>query len=159
MHWTKLLLIILLMTAGCGDSMDIEKEKQLLMDTDRAFSALSVEAGVPTAFERYMAADAVIYRDKHHPFEGREQIKQLFTDYPAATLTWEPFKAELAASGDLGYTLGKWTFSMMNESGKESRSHGYYVSIWRKQTDGSWKYVFDTGISAPTEEDEVADEK
>ena len=74
MQWTKLLLIILLMTVGCGDSMNIEKEKQLLLDTDRAFSTLSAEAGVPTAFERYMADDAVIYRDKNHPFKGREQI-------------------------------------------------------------------------------------
>lgn len=146
------------MTAGCGDPMDIAKEKKLLMDADRAFSALSVKAGVPTAFEHYMADDAVIYRDQHHPFEGREQIKQLFADYPAATLTWEPYKAELAASGDLGYTLGKWTFAKTDGAGEESQSHGYYVSIWRKQAGGEWKYVFDTGISAPSVGEKAADE-
>ena len=147
------------MTVGCGDSMNIEKEKQLLLDTDRAFSTLSAEAGVPTAFERYMADDAVIYRDKNHPFKGREQINQLFANYPAATLTWEPYYAEVAAAGDLGYTLGKWIFTMDDETGEEHKSHGYYVSIWRKQTDGSWKYVFDTGINAPTEGDVDGDKK
>ncbi|NQT97461.1 MAG: DUF4440 domain-containing protein [Candidatus Marinimicrobia bacterium] len=158
MKWTKLLLIILLMIVGCGDSMNIEKEKKLLMDTDRAFSNLSVQKGVPAAFNQFMTDDAVIFRDKNHPFEGREQIQQLFADYPEATLTWEPYHAEVAAAGDLGYTLGKWTFTMDDETGEDHKSQGYYVSIWRKQTDGSWKYVFDTGINAPSEGDEAADE-
>lgn len=160
MKWTNLLLLLLIpLLNSCSDPMDIEKEKQALIDTDRAFSNLSVEKGVPVAFDQFMTDDAVIFRDKAHPFEGREQIRQLFADYPEATLTWEPYHAEVAAAGDLGYTLGKWTFSMDDETGEEHKSQGYYVSIWRKQTDGSWKYVFDTGINAPTEGDVDADEK
>lgn len=160
MKWANLLLLLLIpILNSCSDPMDIEHEKQVLIAADRAFSDLSSKDGVPAAFDHYMTDDAVIFRDKNYPFEGREQIRQLFADYPEATLIWEPYHAEVAAAGDLGYTLGKWTFTMDDETGEEHKSQGYYVSIWRKQKDGSWKYVFDTGINAPTEGDEAADEK
>jgi PleD family two-component response regulator len=39
-------------------------------------------------------------------------------------------------------------------SDNEKKSYGYYASIWKKQTDGSWKWVLDNGISGPPEKDE-----
>ncbi len=134
---------------ACNSSMNIEQEKENLLAADRNFSRLSVEKGVPFAFDEYMTDDAVIYRDQSPPFEGREQIRNLFAGYPEATLSWVPDKVDLAESGDLGYTLGKWTFSAVTDSGEKHVSYGHYVSIWKKQADGSWKYVFDTGITLP----------
>jgi len=69
-------------------------------------------------------------------------------------LTWEPTSVEIAASGDLGYTLGKWTYTVKDSTGEESSSFGYYISIWKKQTDGNWKWVFNSGISGPTENED-----
>ena len=63
----------------------------------------------------------------------------------------KPSKAEIAESGDLGYTLGKYEYTEKTTDGEETKSNGYYVSIWKKNKDGSWKYVFDSGITAPEE--------
>ncbi|MFH1852534.1 MAG: DUF4440 domain-containing protein [Candidatus Neomarinimicrobiota bacterium] len=146
-------LVFLGLTA-CNSYMNINREKQALLAADRAFSELSVEKGVPAAFDQFMVDDAVIFRDQALPFEGREQIRKLFANYPDATLIWEPYLAEVAASGDLGYTLGCWTFSLVNENGETRKSTGRYVTIWKKQADDSWKYVFDTGISDPEDSPE-----
>jgi ketosteroid isomerase-like protein len=62
-------------------------------------------------------------------------------------LTWEPLKAD--ASGDLGYTFGNWARKSKTAAGSDTTVYGNYVSIWKRQADGSWKYVFDSGNGTP----------
>jgi ketosteroid isomerase-like protein len=57
------------------------------------------------------------------------------------TLTWDPYRAEIAAAGDMGYTVGRWT----SEQPDGVTTHGVYVSIWRRQPDGTWKVTMDLG--------------
>jgi ketosteroid isomerase-like protein len=40
-------------------------------------------------------------------------------------------------------------FRQKEASGKVTERRGQYVTIWRKQPDGSWKVVFDTGSTLP----------
>jgi ketosteroid isomerase-like protein len=65
------------------------------------------------------------------------------------TLTWTPIKADMAASGDLGYTYGTYVFTSKNKEGKLVASYGKYTSIWKKQKNGEWKVVVDMGNSSP----------
>jgi ketosteroid isomerase-like protein len=58
----------------------------------------------------------------------------------AYTLSWQPMNAEISKSGDLGFTYGVYELSI-----KDSVYKGTYVSIWKKQNDGSWKFVLDSG--------------
>jgi ketosteroid isomerase-like protein len=57
-------------------------------------------------------------------------------------ITWQPFKAE--ASGDLGYTIGNWKYQT-----KDTIMYGNYCTIWKRQQDGNWKFVFDGGNNTP----------
>lgn len=61
---------------------------------------------------------------------------------PDTRLTWYPLLADVAQSGDLGYTTGPWTM-LQND---RAQAAGEYVTLWRKQADGQWKYVVDMGI-------------
>ena len=65
---------------------------------------------------------------------------------PGFTLSWEPKKAEVATSGDLGYTSGAFQVSMNDTEGKPVPRSGNYVCIWKKQKDGSWKCVVETSV-------------
>jgi ketosteroid isomerase-like protein len=65
------------------------------------------------------------------------------------TLTWTPIKAEMAASGDLGYTYGTYVYTAKNKEGKVVVNYGKYTSIWKKQKDGRWKVMVDMGNSSP----------
>ncbi len=138
-------------TSG-SDGMDGEAHRRELLETDRAFSELSRREGRRVAFERYMAPDATIYREGADPFSGREAILGLFPPDAAGELTWEPTRAEVAASGDLGYTLGTYEFTAAGADGEPQVSRGYYVTIWRRQPDGRWRWVFDSGVQAPAHE-------
>ena len=129
--------------------IDIEQEKQSLLQADRDFSALSVKKGSRVAFDRFMADSAVMLRPNAEPFRGREAIRSLFPARSTGTLAWEPYFADIAAAGDLGYTLGAYTYTFTDTEGKERVGAGNYITIWKKQSDGTWKYVFDTGQEGP----------
>jgi ketosteroid isomerase-like protein len=62
-------------------------------------------------------------------------------------LTWHPDKAGVARSGELGYTSGKYKVSFKDESGKTISDKGKYLMVWKKQSDGAWKVLFDMNNS------------
>jgi ketosteroid isomerase-like protein len=62
---------------------------------------------------------------------------------PDFKLVWQPEKVGVARSGDLGYTSGTYVWTFTNASGKPVSDRGKYLTVWRKQADGSWKVLFD----------------
>lgn len=115
--------------------------KDSLIETDKAFSALSREKGMNAAFTEYLAEDGVILRDNNQPFVGRVAFTKLYSgDDSGFTLTWEPLYAEVAESGELGFTYGVYELDLQDTVQK-----GTYVSIWRKDNDGNWKLALDSG--------------
>jgi ketosteroid isomerase-like protein len=116
----------------------------ILLQTDRAFSSMSVKEGMFKAFLFYVDTDGVILSNNEFPSKGIEALKERFSGRSdtAFILSWEPLSEKISESGDLGYTYGIHT-NTNKVSGEITK--GTYVTIWQKQTDGSWKFVLDTG--------------
>ena len=68
---------------------------------------------------------------------------------PDLKLTWKPAKADIATSGDLGYTFGTWELTGKSLAGEPVHLTGKYATVWKKQADGSWKVVLDLGNVDP----------
>lgn len=118
-----------------------------LIETDKAFNAMAQQDGMAKAFIAYADKDVILLRQGNQlPLYGKDALARDFADVKGSPLSWEPLKAEIAASGDLGYTYGRYRV----KSGETVKT-GVYVSIWKKQADGAWKYVLDGG--APTSEE------
>ena len=150
--YLALTVTLLILLGGCHQKLDLEKKKKELMEIDREFSRMSVEKGMLEAFYQYMAEDATTFPRFGHPIKGRETYQKTYKKELAGQkirLEWEPYFAEIAESGDLGYTLGKYKVVSIDEEGAEQLRFGYYVTIWKMQEDGSWKFVFDTGNESP----------
>ncbi len=78
------------------------------------------------------------------PVTGREAITESMKgDY---TLAWEPQRAEVARSGELGWTWG--TYSVVLPDG-ETSSRGKYLNIWVKNETGQWRVAVDMGNLNP----------
>ena len=58
-------------------------------------------------------------------------------------LSWEPEHIEVAASGDLAYTYGPYTFNWTDDAGSAQKATGIFHTVWRKEADGQWRYVWD----------------
>jgi ketosteroid isomerase-like protein len=134
--------------SATDNPMECTSSADELIAVDKAFNARAQAADVPTAFVEFAAEDAVMYRNGSEPIVGREAIRKVLAPEAAVKLVWEPLTADIAASGDLGYTRGSFTLTLpAAPDGKAPDPiKGYYVSIWKKQADGSWKWVFDSGV-------------
>jgi ketosteroid isomerase-like protein len=73
----------------------------------------------------------------------RERLSKTWN--PNASLQWQPVKIDVAASGDLGYTVGTWQLTGKNHKGEPVSMKGKYMTVWKKQADGAWKVVADMG--------------
>lgn len=108
---------------------------------ERAFAARAGEAGIAQSFLDFMTDDAIVFGP------DPQKAKQAYGGRPAGKtpkeggplLAWWPNWAGIARSGDLGFTTGPAEFN-----GKRSVN---YFTVWQKQADGTWKWVYDGGAS------------
>lgn len=144
----KLVYLSVFLFAGCSRPLPVT-DASALMDLDRAFAQASVEKGMKASFLEYADTAVVKLQENAFPAWGLSDLEASLTGFNDSlfTLTWVPLKAELAASGDLGYTVGKWTF----KSADGTTQYGVYVTVWKRQRDGSWKFVVDAGSDTPDE--------
>lgn len=115
---------------------------EVIKGVERDFADLVSKKGIHFAFVRYAADDAVLLRN-NRIIQGKEQIDAFLRGNDATGLNWEPEFIDVADSGDLAYSYGKYTFTQINEKGAETVSEGIFHTIWKKQQDHSWKFVWD----------------
>lgn len=109
---------------------------------DSEFSDYAKEHGMRKAFLEYIDDDGVMMKDNSLPLKGAKAIDLIASmNDSTVQLTWEPQGGDIAASGDLGYTYG--IYELKDTSNNVQR--GSYVTIWKKQLDGKWKFVLDSG--------------
>jgi hypothetical protein len=112
-----------------------------IIKTDQAFSEMSRKKGMKKAFIEYIDNEGILLRPNHPPIVGADAIDFLSqVDDSSYTLTWSPRGGEIATSANLGYTYGIYKVEM-----KDTVLRGTYVSIWKKEKDGKWKFVLDSG--------------
>lgn len=73
----------------------------------------------------------------------RAAITQFLAD-PNLEISFASDRVQVAKSGDLAYTRGHYTMQGTDPATKQPRTDtGNYLTVWQKQTDGSWKAVED----------------
>ncbi|MEP7166295.1 MAG: hypothetical protein ABI741_16460 [Ferruginibacter sp.] len=138
-------LMVMMQLLSCKTKKDavVVAGKKELMEVDRAFSKMSEEKGMKNAFIEFIDSNGVLLRADRMPIIGANAIDYLIqlndTGY---TLTWEPNDGDIALSGDLGYTYGIYA---MKPGSKDTTIYGSYTNIWKKEKNGKWKYVLNTG--------------
>ncbi len=120
-----------------------------LLDADWEFSRTSVKKGAAAAFYLYLTNNALQLPEGSLPIYGRKAIFDTMMQGNYA-LSWTPIKAEVAESGELGWTWGKYIVVVMKEDGTESTGFGKYLNIWKKDSDGNWKVAVDMGNQSPS---------
>jgi ketosteroid isomerase-like protein len=113
-----------------------------LVEAERSFAAASLAKGTRAAFLDFLAEDSILFRPG--PVPGKKWIEE--HPAPPTLLTWQPTFADVAQSGDLGYTTGPWEIRPGGPKDKPT-AYGHFVSVWKRQTDGVWKVVVDLGVS------------
>lgn len=142
-----LVLLVANCTPAAKQEVDVAAEQAALLETDREFSEFSRTSGAAAAFERYLVEDALGLPAGGEP-TGRDSLVAGLTGV-ALTLTWEPQRAEVSASADMGWTWGRYEARSPGPDGEEEVSYGKYLNVWRKEPDGTWRVVADIGNANP----------
>lgn len=124
------------------NSNDAKKE---IADAEKAFEAMAKEKGIAEAFAYYADSNAVIKRRNDSLIKGKEGIGNFYADdfYKTASVTWSPDFIETSPDGGLGYTYGQYLWQSKDSTGKVNEIRGIFHTVWKKQKDGSWRYVWD----------------
>ena len=116
------------------------------MDTEKAFEESVHELGLEKGFLAFAADDAVLLRGDNI-IVGKAALAESYanshTDFSKVKLRWTPDFVDVATSGDLAYTYGKYKYTVIDSSGNEQSQEGYFHTVWKRQADGTWKFVWD----------------
>jgi ketosteroid isomerase-like protein len=132
---------------------NLEAERNALLETDVRFSRASEERGAAQAFYEFMAPEAVELSSGEPPIRGRDAIKVHLAAGQQGFLTWQPQAADVARTGDMGFTWGTAIFQSKSAEEKPGIAYSKYVTVWKKQKGGGWKVVlFSSNPSPPPAE-------
>lgn len=120
---------------------------QSMVDTERAFAEACTRKGIRDSFLEYFADDAMAFNPA--PVSAKDRLRSRpARPFSEAELRWEPRLGDVAASGELGWLTGPSTF--IDHTSKDARPQpGNYLSVWRREADGSWRVFIDVGSQPP----------
>src|SRR5215203_1205633 len=147
---TDMRIILLLVASVIVFSMNVMGQTALqdMVKTEQAFSKMAEEKDTREAFMAFIADDGLLFRP------GAVNGKRWMLEHPVPPsdkkplLAWQPSFAGVADAGDIGFTTGPWEFKADVSDAKPS-GYGHFVTVWKQQQDGSWKFVVDLGIGHP----------
>jgi ketosteroid isomerase-like protein len=148
MHIKRLyfLWIPFLLLLSCNRKKEIKdttEQRAEMIAAEISFSEMSKTKGTKAALMQFIDSNGVLLRPNSFPLVGADAIDFISQSNDTAyTMIWQPKGGNIAASGELGYTFGVYSVIPKNN---DSAMHGTYVNVWKKQPDGSWKLLLDSG--------------
>ncbi len=120
----------------------IENWKLEILESEENFAKMVQKEGIHNAFVAFASENAVLMRN-NKIIKGKKAIDEHYKGIDTKSLTWKADLIEVSSSGDLGYTYGTYQYTFKDSLGKEQVDTGIFHTVWKRQTDGSWKYVWD----------------
>ncbi len=143
-----LLLTIVTFIASCNQntqSIDAAELKKEIVKAEHDFESVANTKGIAEGFYVYAAENASIRRGRDSIITGREGIRNFYSQpgFSKARLSWSPDFVDVSSDGTMGYTYGHYTWIESDSTGRNDTARGIFHTVWRKQQDGTWKYVWD----------------
>ncbi len=134
----QLLLALLSFAAPVAFAEDLAALTEQVRATEIAFAKTLADRDVK-ACRAQIAPDVIWLADQ--PLRGPDQVLtrwQKFFDAPQPPFSWRPEIVEVQQGGKLALSTGP----VLDPAGKRI---GTYTSIWRRESTGAWKIIFDRG--------------
>jgi ketosteroid isomerase-like protein len=127
----------------------VKPGKMVLFQLEARFAKDVAERG-GAGFASWFADDGVALGNGAAPLIGKVAIAKSANWSPNTyQLTWTPTDGMMGPSGDMGYTWGHYEGHSKDANGNPVVTSGRYITMWRKEPDGSWKVVLDAGSNEP----------
>jgi ketosteroid isomerase-like protein len=147
----KKIIIAAVLFSSCNAKQDDNSKQatEQIKSADIAMSDLATKEGFYQALLKYADDSLIIPRAGKLPMIGKDEVAKGWAEKQMMKeLTWKPIRAEASQSGDIGYSFGYAIYK-----GTDTTTYTNYCTIWKKQKDGSWKFVYDAGNNIPAPAD------
>lgn len=134
--WIGALILALAVPAIAGE--DVAALEEQVRATETAFAKTMADRD-HAAFVSFIAEEAVFWGGS--ALRGRQAVAdgwKRFFEGPQAPFSWAPERVAVIASGTLALSSGP----VLDPAGTRV---GTFTSTWRREQDGSWKIVLDSG--------------
>jgi uncharacterized protein (TIGR02246 family) len=136
-------------TAAAGGTIatDAAAVRRTIEETNARFTEAFKRGDSATVMASY-ADDAIVMMPNEEASRGREGVRKVFRDM-LSQMTVKDFKVttdDVMVGGDLAVETGKYEWTLQpkaNPNAKEVKDKGKFVTVWQRQSDGSWKIVRD----------------
>ena len=119
---------------------DAEAARQSLAEAERTLSDASASEGFRTALLAHADDSLRLYRQGTYPVVGKASVAKAIKVL-GEFITWKPSKADVSASGDLGYAYGTYELRA-KQSDEKPAAQGHYGRVWKRDRGGPWRIVF-----------------
>lgn len=145
MRYLQAVIACLLFTASCHQVPTKTEVTRQIIQTEKAFQKMTVDSGIAGAFHWFADDHAVIKRENDTLIRGKEGIFNYYQqkNLKNATVTWTPDFVDVSECRTMAYTYGHYIWKVENGEGAFKEYKGVFHTIWKRQKDNSWKYVWD----------------
>jgi ketosteroid isomerase-like protein len=137
-------VLLMLASAGCAKKVDLTAARAALRTADAEWSKSMTNVD---SFMTFLMADGSILPPNQPSVTGTDNVRgwaSKMIAMPGFSVSWEANTADVAKSGDLGYTSGTYQLAMQGPDGAAMSDHGKYLTVWKKDAAGAWKVALDT---------------
>jgi ketosteroid isomerase-like protein len=131
---------------AASPSGDVDAARQSLTEAERVLSEASASVGFRTALLARADDSLRLYRQGTYPLVGKESVAKA-VKVLSEFITWKALKADVAASGDLGYAYGTYELRTTRTDEKPAEL-GHYARVWKRERGGPWRVVFNVANPA-----------
>ena len=147
--------VVLFIIVSCNQSqVDLKAEEATIMKADSTWAALAKESKDADKIVSYWADDAVVLAPGQPMVKGKDALRKMVEDsknIPGFSITWKSSDIHFSPDGKLAYMSGENLMTMNDSTGKKVSMPGRGYTIWRKESDGTWKCIVDIWNNAPAQ--------
>lgn len=122
-----------------------QQVKDEILNAEHQFAEMTKTKSIAEAFAYFADSNAVIKRQNDTLIFGKPGIRNFYDkpQYKTAEVGWNPDFIRVSDDGTMAYTYGKYLWKFKMPDGKSAEYRGVFHTVWKRQSDGSWKYVWD----------------
>lgn len=141
-------LVAIFLLSSCSPKSEKKNStyvKLEIVKAEKDFEKMVTQKGLAEGFYQFADSSAVIKRENDTLIFGKNNIRNYYLNpkYKNVSVTWTPYAITVSSSGDMASSYGKYVWITKDESGNEEVLKGIFHTVWKKQKDGSWKYIWD----------------
>ncbi len=139
-----LLITLIAVTMLSCQKSRTDQAKLEIIRIENEFEKMVADSGMSAAFVYYSSDDAAINR-QDSVISGRKAISDFYhtSKSKKIALKWTPDFVDVSSSLDMAYTYGKYIYTITDSTGQQKTFKGIFHTVWKRQNDGKWKYVWD----------------